>query len=172
MLVDMSPSAAGDGDGGIDGGTVGSGSPAIHGVPPSGPYAGTAPTGGPAGDPPDGIPPIGPDWSPVSGPAGNPPIGPDGIPGIGPPSGAGVGPGLPIGPAYAGRPALVPGSALPQLRQNFIPGGFSPRQAPHTEVLGNPCAGPGVCPKACALEDPMESELPQFRQNDDPAGLS
>jgi hypothetical protein len=37
MLVGISPSAIGDGDGGIDGGTVGSGSLAIHGVPPSGP---------------------------------------------------------------------------------------------------------------------------------------
>jgi hypothetical protein len=52
--------------------------------------------------------------------------------------------------------------------------GFSPRQTPHTEMPGNPCGEPGVCAKACALEpaEPDERELPQFRQNDDPAGLS
>jgi hypothetical protein len=92
MLVGIRPSAIGDGDGGIDGGTVGSGALADHGVPPSGPYAGTAPAGF------DG-PPSGPDGKPASGPDGNPPIGPEGIPGIGPPIGPGVGPDRPTGPA-------------------------------------------------------------------------
>ncbi len=57
-----------------------------------------------------------------------------------------------------------PASAEPQLLQNFIPGGFSPRHTPHT--VGNPAAGAGVCPNAGA------SELPQLRQNADPGGLS
>jgi hypothetical protein len=151
---------------------VGSGAVPVHGAPPSGPYAGTAPTCAECAPPtgPPGSPPIGPDASPASGPEGNPPIGPEGIPGIGPPL-AGVDPGRPIGPPYAGRLALVPGSALPQLRQYFIPGGFSPWHVPQTEMAGNPCADPGVCAKACAPDKP-ESELPQFRQNDDPIGLS
>jgi hypothetical protein len=133
-----------------------------------------------------GVPPIGPDGGipPESG-DGNPPIGPDGMPGIGPPSagpppsGPGIGIGIGIepgrGPPNAGDPVLAGWSGLPQLRQNFIPGGFSPRHTPHTEMPGNPCAGGGVCAKACAPDeptDPTDRELPQFRQNDDPAGLS
>jgi len=151
-LVGIIPSAIGDGDGAIAGGTVGSGGSApIPGMPPIGPNGGTAPAGS----------------------DGKPPIGPDGMPGIGPPSGPaagrGMGPGRPIGPTNAGDPALDCASALPQLRQNFMPGGFSPRHTPHTEMPGNPCTEGGVCAKACA---PDVSELPQFRQNDDPAGLS
>jgi hypothetical protein len=48
-----------------------------------------------------------------------------------------------VGAIGAGRgPAAVAGaSALPQLRQNFIPGGFSPRQTPQTIAAGNPGAG-------------------------------
>jgi hypothetical protein len=65
-----------------------------------------------------------------------------------------------MGTAEGGAPA----SALPQLRQNFIPGGFSPRQTPHT--VGNPAGAAGVCPNAGA------SELPQLRQYADPDGLS
>jgi hypothetical protein len=144
MPVGMSAGDTGDGDGGIDGGTVGSaGLLPIPGMPPSGPYAGTAPGGG-VGDP----------------------IGPEGIPDSAAPSGLGVGPGRgrPIGVPNAGAPGLVTGSALPQLRQNFMPSGFSPRHT--TQMPGNPGAGGGVCATACARE------LPQFRQNDDPVGLS
>ena len=80
---------------------------------------------------------------------------------IGPPGGIPIG----IGGATSGGGAPpVDASALPQLRQNFMPGGFSPRQTPHT--LGNPGAPEGVCANEGA------SELPQFRQNDDPDGLS
>jgi hypothetical protein len=109
-------------------------------------------------------------YAPLAGIDGNPPIGPDGIPGIGPPSAAceaGIGPGA-AGRAAASRspsPAIG-ASALPQLRQNFIPAGFSPRHTPQTVVAGNPWAGSWVGAYAWA------SELPQFRQNDDPAGLS
>ena len=60
-------------------------------------------------------------------------------------------------------PPDVPAKALPQLRQNFIPGGFSPRHTLQT-LPGNGRGAAGVCP--CA------KELPQFRQNDDPGGLS
>jgi hypothetical protein len=55
-------------------------------------------------------------------------------------------------------------SAVPQLLQNFIPGGFSPRHAP--QIVGNPADGPGVC--ACTAG----SELPQFKQNAEFGGLS
>jgi hypothetical protein len=90
-----------------------------------------------------------------------PPIGP-GI-GIWPGIGIGVGPGRgAIGAPNAGSAAPVGVNALPQLRQNFIPGGFSPRHMPQTMTLGNPACGGGVCAR----------ELPQFRQNDDPPGLS
>jgi hypothetical protein len=58
----------------------------------------------------------------------------------------------------------APASALPQLRQNFMPAGFSPRHTPHTVGNPGPCAG--VCPNAGA------NELPQLRQNADPDGLS
>jgi hypothetical protein len=54
-------------------------------------------------------------------------------------------------------------SALPQLRQNFIPGGFSPRQV--VQITGNPAPAPGVCAGAAA------NAVPQFKQNDDPGGL-
>jgi len=57
-------------------------------------------------------------------------------------------------------------SALPQLRQNFMPGGFSPRHTLQVLDVGNPWGRAGVCPNAGA------NELPQFRQNDDPGGLS
>jgi hypothetical protein len=90
---------------------------------------------------PVGIMPIGP--GPI-GPfaIGTPPIGP---PPIGPPPiGAAIGP-----PPYTGVGAIAGGtpaaSALPQLRQNFIPGGFSPRHAPHTMIAGNPGDCIGVC---------------------------
>jgi hypothetical protein len=72
----------------------------------------------------------------------------------------------------AGEPARDCRSALPQLRQNFMPGGFSPRHAAHTDMPGNPGGDAGVCPKACAAEVPEVSELPQFRQNEAPTGLS
>lgn len=88
--------------------------------------------------------------------AGKPPLGSDDMPGIGR--------GGPIGPPNAGDPGLGCASALPQLRQNLIPGGFSPWHTPHTETPGNLCHAGGVCP--CARE------LPQFRQNDAPDGLS
>jgi hypothetical protein len=148
MLVGMRPSETGTAfgwsDGGIDGGTVGSSPAAMVGSPPIGPNGGT---------PPPGV-------------DGNPPIGPDGIPDIGPPSwaarGAGVGPGRAIGPAYAGADAADGVNALPQLRQYFMPGGFSPRHSAQTEIPGNPDGTAGVCAR----------ELPQFRQNDDPPGLS
>lgn len=106
--------------------------------------------------------------------AGKPPLGSDDMPGIGPRvglgagtgtgPGTGIGPGGPIGPPNAGDPGLGCASALPQLRQNLIPGGFSPWHTPHTETPGNLCHAGGVCP--CARE------LPQFRQNDAPDGLS
>jgi hypothetical protein len=90
--VAMSAGEIGDGDGGIEGGTVGSGgSLPLPGMPPSGPNAGT---------PPIGVP-------------GNPPIGPDGMPDSGPPIGApiglgpGVGPGRLAGATNAGDPELV-----------------------------------------------------------------
>jgi hypothetical protein len=90
---------------------------------------------------------------PPGGGDGKPPIGPDGIPGIGPPMAAiaaDIGPGGPdittgaaIGPgrAPAGDPGPDRGSALPQLRQNFIPAGFSPRHTAQIEAPGNPGAG-------------------------------
>ena len=113
-----------------------------------------------------GTPPgIGPDGAVgggvMNGPGGGIAIAPRGD-AIG---GLAIGPGgMPIGGATSGGGAAVEASALPQLRQNFIPGGFSPRQTPHT--LGNPGAAEGVCANEGA------SELPQFRQNDDPGGLS
>ena len=90
----------------------------------------------------------------ANGPAG-------GIPGNGGPGG---GPGgAIIGAPNAGDPGVVPASAAPQFRQNFIPGGFSPRQA--EQITGNPAPPPGVCGGAAA------SAVPQFKQNDDPGGL-
>jgi hypothetical protein len=70
----------------------------------------------------------------------------------------------PIGGGALGAAAASP---LPQLRQNFMPGGFSPRHVP--QITGNPGDDGGVCPYAGGGAD---SALPQFRQNDDPAGLS
>jgi hypothetical protein len=74
------------------------------------------------------------------------------------------GPGGPDGPD--GPVAPAPAKALPQLRQNFIPGGLSPLHTAQVLAAGNRCGCAGVCPNADA------SELPQLRQNDDPAGLS
>ena len=71
------------------------------------------------------------------------------------PSGMIVGPGAGI--------AL---SELPQLRQNFMYAGFSPRHI--GQMAGNPCAAAGVCIGGGGAA----IELPQFKQNDDPAGLS
>jgi hypothetical protein len=83
----------------------------------------------------------------IGGIGPGPPIGPGMAPGIGPGMAPGIGPGIGIGPAIGpGRPAK-PGEAaagaraLPQLRQNFMPGGFSPRHTPHTAAAGNPEAG-------------------------------
>jgi hypothetical protein len=58
-----------------------------------------------------------------------------------------------------GRPTA--GKPLPQLRQNFIPTGFSPLQV--GQITGNPGTTTGVC---------AASPLPQFRQNAAPTGLS
>jgi hypothetical protein len=115
-------------------------------------------------------PPTGPNAEAPAGADGKPPIGPDGMPGIGPPSAAagpasgpgggmpsgidpgigpgiaGIGPGIAPGPGLGRAPGANPGppgcaSAVPQLRQNFIPTGFSPRHTLHTTVPGNPWAG-------------------------------
>jgi hypothetical protein len=135
----------------------------VGGIPADAPYA-----GGGASGPGLGIA-IGPGGIAI-GPGGIA-IGPGGgiIPGIPPP---GAPPGIPdmggdaFGPDGADMPPdAVAESALPQLRQNFIPGGFSPRQT--LQVLGNPWGLAGVC---CWYAG--ASELPQFRQNDDPGGLS
>jgi hypothetical protein len=65
----------------------------------------------------------------------------------------------------AGDPGVVWPRPVPQLRQNFMPGGFSPRHIGQmTLAAGNPAAMGGVCAGTSAL--------PQFRQNDDPGGLS
>jgi hypothetical protein len=87
---------------------------------------------------------------------------PGGIPGGGAIIGAPT-PGGPEGGAKAGDPGVVAASDAPQLRQNFIPGGFSPRQLP--QITGNPAPPPGVCAGAA------DSAVPQFKQNDDPGGL-
>jgi hypothetical protein len=63
----------------------------------------------------------------------------------------------------AGEPGVVACNAPPQLRQNFIPAGFSPRH--EGQITGNPAACAGVCVGGGA------SALPQLRQNDDPGGL-
>jgi hypothetical protein len=84
---------------------------------------------------------------------------PGGIPG----GGAIIGAPTTGGAAYDGAPGVVMPSAAPQLRQNFIPGGFSPRQP--GQITGNPAPPPGVCAEATA------SAVPQFKQNDDPGGL-
>lgn len=91
-------------------------------------------------------------------------IGPPGIPYSG---GGGACGGDAIGPDGASMPGCDAfWSALPQLRQNFMLGGFSPRHTPQTLGVGNPWGRAGVCPNAGA------NELPQLRQNDDPGGLS
>ena len=72
--------------------------------------------------------------------------------------------GAPRPGAKDGDPGVVCWSVAPQLRQNFIPGGFSPRHAP--QITDNPAAGPGVCAVGGGA-----IALPQFKQNDDPGGL-
>jgi hypothetical protein len=108
----------------------------------------------------------------MNGPGGGIAIGPGGITiaprgdaagGLASGPWGGIAMGIGGATSGGGGPPVV-ASALPQLRQNFMPGGFSPRQTPHT--LGNPGAAEGVCANEGA------SELPQFRQNDDPDGLS
>jgi hypothetical protein len=93
-------------------------------------------------------------------------IGPDGI-GIGiAPGGIGIGPDGIGAPPSDPMPPIAPicadASAVPQLRQNFIPGGFSPRH--DGQITGNPPLATGVFA--------WVSALPQLRQNDDPGGLS
>ena len=91
------------------------------------------------------------------GPGGGIPIPADGGDAIGP-DGASI---------VAGTLGCEPvASALPQLRQNFMLAGFSPRHTVQVLDVGNPWGRAGVCPNAGA------NELPQFRQNDDPGGLS
>jgi hypothetical protein len=79
---------------------------------------------------------------PLIGPGGPMPGGP--MPG-GPMPGGPM-PGGPIegGPIEGGpiEGGFIWGSALPQLRQNFMPGGLSPRQTGHW--VGNPGGGAGV----------------------------
>jgi hypothetical protein len=90
------------------------------------------------------------------------------------PGGGKAAPGTSVarGPA-GGMPGIAPGcgvgavaacSDVPQLRQNRIPGGFSPRQA--GQIAGNPAPVAGV------FAAPAASAVPQFKQNDDPGGLS
>lgn len=96
-----------------------------------------------------------------------------GAPNAGPPIGGPM-PGAPYGGGAPGGAIIGPTplveSAPPQLRQNFIPGGFSPRHA--GQIVGNPGPPPGVWAKACGADPVGANELPQFRQNDEPAGLS
>jgi hypothetical protein len=66
-----------------------------------------------------------------------------------------------------GIPGAPGVNTVPQLRQNFMPGGFSARQA--GQVAGNPAPAPGVCPAKPAAP---ASWLPQLRQNIEPGGLS
>jgi hypothetical protein len=125
-------------------GTDGSG-PGVPGrAPGPGIVGGMAPGGGTgvANGPGGGMPGPGPK-APIAGTGGDA-IGPDGA---------------------SGTFGELAASALPQLRQNFMPGGLSPRHTWHV-FEGNPCGRAGVCPNAGA------SELPQLRQNDDPGGLS
>jgi hypothetical protein len=103
-------------------------------------------------------PPTPPDGAMVEiGPAGGMP---DIAPGVGARPGAGCG--------YAG--AGIAPSELPQLRQNFMPGVFSPRHEGQ-KVVGNPGAGTGVFAAPGAAPIPARP-VPQFRQKDDPGGLS
>jgi hypothetical protein len=90
-------------------------------------------------------------------------------PAVGDPGGVANGPdggiiGAPRPGAKEGEPGVVCCNVAPQLRQNFIPGGFSPRHAP--QITDNPAPGPGVCAVGGGA-----SALPQFRQNDEPTGL-
>jgi hypothetical protein len=82
---------------------------------------------------------------------------------IGPP---GAAPGMPPPGKVLGGAA----SAAPQLRQNFIPGGFWPWHTP--QITGNPPAPGEVWTDGGGAAGAADSELPQLRQNDDPAGLS
>ena len=92
---------------------------------------------------------------------------------IGPPgAGAISGPGAGdiIGAPTAGPNGFIAGvvgciaSVAPQLRQNFMLPGFSPRHCAQMTV-GNPDAGGGVAVGGGA------SAVPQFKQNDEPGGL-
>jgi hypothetical protein len=75
-----------------------------------------------------------PAWPPTIGGGGSGPGG------SGPPIGPPIGGPIPI----AGDPGVVtPPSTVPQLRQNFMPGGFSPRHVGH--MTGNPGGAVGVC---------------------------
>jgi hypothetical protein len=57
---------------------------------------------------------------------------------------------------------------VPQSRQNFMPGAFSPRHdGQNTAPPGNPVPATGVC---CWTAGAIA--LPQFKQNDEPGGLS
>jgi hypothetical protein len=105
--------------------------------------------------------PIWPGISVTSGPGG-------GIPASGP-AGAGIGAGIAgvaIG-CIAGPAGCALASEVPQLRQNRMPGAFSPRH--DGQITGNPPAGAGVLFGAPPL---ATSEVPQFKQNAAPGGLS
>jgi hypothetical protein len=110
---------------------------------------------------------IWPGISVTSGPGGGIPANPGGA-AIGIAGGAAIGtePGVAIG-CIAGPTGCAFASDVPQLRQNRIPGAFSPRH--DGQITGNPPAGAGVlfgAPPAAA------SEVPQFKQNAAPGGLS
>jgi hypothetical protein len=92
---------------------------------------------------------------------------------IGPPGDGGIygpGGGDIIGAPTAGPTGFIAGvvgcsaSVAPQLRQNFMLPGFSPRHCAQMTV-GNPDDGGGVAVAGGA------SAVPQFRQNDEPGGL-
>jgi hypothetical protein len=104
---------------------------------------------------------IGPEGAEAK-PGGGVANGPGG--GIRGPPGGGAIIGAPTAGANDGAPGVVCASAAPQLRQNFIPGGFSPRH--EGQITGNPPAAAGVGAGAAAA-----SAVPQFKQNDDPGGL-
>ena len=84
---------------------------------------------------------------------------------IGAPAGGIIGPEGPPPGSVLGFAA----SAEPHARQNFIPGGFWPWHTP--QITGNPAAPDAVWTDGGAT-GAADSELPQLRQNDDPAGLS
>lgn len=160
--------------GAVDGGTLTGGAP--YGAGPLGggviwgddcPY-GEAPYG--CGEAPGGYAAVG--GITVGEDATIPIAPPDGGGIIGAPPCGGMPAGGTIGPAGAPPPGSVAGlaaSAAPHARQNFIPGGFSPRQTP--QITGNPAAAGGVWTNGGAA-GAADNELPQLRQNDDPAGLS